>query len=154
MGTFIDTIVVCTLTSLVILLTGAYMTPNPDVPGSTLTSTALTAFAFDAAIPVIGGKLVAVCSALFGFSTLIGWYYYGERCFEYLFGLKIINLYKTVFVIAIFFGTILQGEQLQIVWDVGDLSNGLMALPNLIGLIALSGMVFKITNEYIKGDKI
>ncbi len=153
-GTFIDTIVVCTLTSLAILLTGAYTAPNPAVPGESLTSTALTAFAFDAAIPVVGGKLVALCSALFGFSTLIGWYYYGERCFEYLFGLKTIKLYKIVFIIAIFCGAILQGKQLQIVWDIGDLSNGLMALPNLIGLIALSGMVYRITNEYIKGDKI
>ncbi len=154
MGTFVDTIVVCTLTSLVILLTGAYITPDPSVPGNTLTSTALTAHAFGTSIPYFGGKIVAFSSALFGFSTLIGWYYYGERCFEYLFGLKTINLYKAVFVIVAFFGAILQGERLQIVWNVGDLSNGLMAAPNLIGLIFLSGMVYKITNEYIKEDKI
>jgi len=152
--TFIDTLVVCTITALVIILTKAYLVPNPEVPGETLTSSALTAHAFSSSIPWAGGKIVAICSALFGYSTLIGWYYYGERCFEYLFGLKTIKYYKVVYVALAFVGANLQGEHLQIVWDLGDLSNGFMAVPNLIGLIFLSGMVYKITDEYIKGNKV
>jgi len=152
--TFIDTLIVCTMTALVIILTKAYLIPNPEVPGETLTSSALTAEAFSAAIPWAGGKIVAISSALFGYSTLIGWYYYGERCFEYLFGLKTIQYYKIIYVSLIFIGAILQGPQLQIVWDIGDLSNGMMAAPNLVGLICLSGMVYKITDEYVKGNKI
>jgi len=152
--TFIDTLVVCTMTALVIIITKAYLIPNPAMPGETLTSTALTAHAFNTNIPWAGGKIVAFASALFGYSTLIGWYYYGERCFEYIFGLKKIRYYKLVYVCLTFIGALLQQERLQIVWDMGDLSNGFMAVPNLIGLICMSGMVFKITNEYIQGNKV
>ena len=154
MGTFIDTIVVCTMTGLIIIITGAYLVPDPSLQGATLTSTALTTHAFSTDIPVIGGTIVAFSSALFGYSTLLGWYYYGERCFEYLFGLKTIRYYKTVYVILTFVGSMLQGEHLQIVWNIGDLVNGLMAVPNLLGLICLSGIVYKITTEYIKENKI
>lgn len=152
--TFIDTLVVCTITALVILLTKAYHAPDPEHPGLALTSSALTAHAFSSSIPWAGGKIVALSSALFGYSTLIGWYYYGERCFEYLFGLKTIKYYKVIYLTLAFIGANLQGEHLQIVWDLGDLSNGFMAVPNLIGLICLTGMVHKITDEYIKGNKV
>jgi len=166
--TFIDTIVVCTITAMVILLSGKYLgnlsaaqlTINPellDAAGNideNMVSTALTASAFNQSIPYVGGKIVAFSSALFGYSTLIGWYYYGERCFEYLFGLKRINYYKVIYVCLTFTGAMLQKSKLTIVWNLGDLSNGLMAVPNLIGLIFLSGMVFKITNEYVRGNKI
>ncbi|MCP4570672.1 MAG: alanine:cation symporter family protein, partial [FCB group bacterium] len=145
--TFIDTLVVCTITALVILVTGAYL-PGGNAAGEQLTSSALTAQAFSTGLHSSGGTIVAICSALFGYSTLIGWYYYGERCFEYLFGLKKIKFYKVIYVCLTFIGAILQGEYLQIVWDMGDLSNGLMAVPNLIGLICLSGVVYRITEEY------
>ncbi len=154
MGTFIDTILVCTMTGLVIILTGSYLVPDPNVAGATLTSTAMTTHAFSAEIPVIGGMVVAFSSALFGYSTLLGWFYYGERCFEYLFGLKTINYYKAIYVILTFIGSILQGKNLQVIWNIGDLNNGLMAVPNLLGLLLLSGMVYKITAEYIREDKI
>ncbi|MFC1564562.1 alanine/glycine:cation symporter family protein [candidate division KSB1 bacterium] len=166
--TFIDTIVVCTITALVIIVSGQYITnlgaaetfaisdAIRDAAGNVnedMVSTALTAAAFNSTIP-FGGKIVALSSALFGYSTLIGWYYYGERCFEYLFSLKKIKYYKIIYVCLTFVGSILQKENLTIVWNLGDLSNGLMAVPNLIGLVFLSGMVFKITKEYVDGNKI
>ncbi|MCP4727401.1 MAG: alanine:cation symporter family protein, partial [bacterium] len=118
-----------------------------------MVSTALTAAAFNSTIPY-GGKIVALCSALFGYSTLIGWYYYGERCFEYLFSLKKIKYYKVIYIVMTFVGAILQKDNLTIVWNLGDLSNGLMAVPNLFGLLFLSGMVYKITREYVDGNKV
>jgi len=151
--TFIDTLVVCTITALTIIVTGAYSFESVEA-GTQLTSTALTASAFNLGLHSSGGVIVAICSTLFGFSTLIGWYYYGERCFEFLFGLKKIMFYKVVYVCLIFCGAIMQGESFSIVWNLGDLSNGLMAAPNLVGLIFLSGLVYKITDEYVKGNKI
>ncbi len=166
--TFIDTIVVCTITAITIIVSGVYVTnlgsPDAmaindairDVAGNVnedMVSTALTAAAFNSTIPV-GGKIVALCSALFGYSTLIGWYYYGERCFEYLFSLKKINYYKVIYILMTLTGALLQKDNLTIVWNMGDLSNGLMAVPNLVGLIFLSGVVYKVTNEYVKGNKI
>ncbi len=166
--TFIDTIVVCTITALVIIVSGQYITnlgaPDAfaineairDAAGNVnedMVSTALTAAAFNSTIPY-GGKIVALCSALFGYSTLIGWYYYGERCFEYLFSLKRIKYYKVIYIVMTFIGAILQKDNLTIVWNMGDLSNGLMAVPNLFGLLFLSGMVYKITKEYVDGNKI
>jgi AGCS family alanine or glycine:cation symporter len=165
--TFIDTLVVCTITGLVILISGKYLMNfgtagvaiNPELLTAAgeinedMVSTALTAASFNQSIPY-GGSVVALSSALFGYSTLIGWYYYGERCIEYLFGLKKIQYYKVIYVILTFTGAILQGDSLTIVWNLGDLSNGLMAVPNLFGLIALSGMVYKITHEYVSQDKI
>ena len=147
-GTFIDTIVVCTMTGLVILMTGSYQY------GSELTSIDLTTAAFSGAIPLLGGNIVAFSSALFGYSTLLGWYYYGERCFEYLWGLGTIKYYKVAYVGLVFVGALLQGDYKQVVWDIGDLSNGFMAFPNLVGLLALSGLVFKLTGEYVREDKI
>ena len=98
--------------------------------------------------------MVAFSSALFGYSTILGWYYYGERCFEYLWGLGTIKVYRVVYVGLAFVGALLQGENMQVVWDFGDLSNGFMAFPNLVGLLVLSGLVFKLTREYVREDKI
>jgi len=151
--TFIDTIVVCSVTGLIILITGAYL-PENNPAGVQLNSTALTAHAFNTTLPWIGGKIVALSSALFGYSTIIGWYYYGERCFEYLFGLKQIKYYKIVYITLTFCGSVLQKDLLTVVWNVGDIANSLMAAPNLVGLIALSGVVYKITKEYVEGNKI
>ena len=143
-GTFIDTIVVCSMTALVIIVSGQW--------NSGLDSTALTVSAFNTAIP-FGGAIVALGSALFGFTTLIGWYYYGEQCLEYLFGLKITRGYRIVYITLTFIGSILQRENLIIVWNVADIVNIFMAVPNLIGLLLLSGVVAKMTEEYFKKDK-
>lgn len=146
-NTFIDTIVVCSCTAFVILATGAYL-PESNAAGVRLTSSALTVQAFSLQLGKAGGVIVSASSALFGYSTLIGWYYYGERCFEYLFGLKTIRYYKAVYVALTFTGALLQEERLQIVWELGDLSNGLMALPNLVGLIFLARTVRRVTDRH------
>jgi len=144
MEVFIDTIVVCMMTALVIILTGRWT--------SGLDSTALTISAFNSTIP-FGGVIVALSSALFGFSTVIGWCYYGEQCLEYLFGLKITKPYRMVYLFLTFIGAILQKENLIIVWNVGDMANALMSVPNLIGLILLSGVVGKVTKDYFTKDR-
>jgi len=144
MGTFIDTILVCSMTALVIIVSGQW--------NSGLDSTALTVSAFNTAIP-FGGAIVALGSALFGFTTLIGWYYYGEQCLEYLFGLKITKGYRIVYVTLTFIGSILQAENLIIVWNVGEVALVFMAIPNLIGILLLSGVVAKMTEEYFKKGK-
>jgi len=142
LGTFIDTLTVCTMTALVIIITGQW--------SSGLDSTALTTAAFNAGLFGIGGYLIPFASLLFGFSTLLGWSYYGEQCLEYIFGLKIVKGYRIAFVLMCLAGSLLQGEQLSLVWNIGDIANATMAVPNLIGLIGLSGIVMKITKEYLK----
>jgi AGCS family alanine or glycine:cation symporter len=136
---FIDTIIVCSLTALAIILSGQWT--------SGLDSTALTASAFNSVIPH-GGAIVALGSALFGFSTLIAWAYYGEQCLEYIFGLKITKIYRVMFVCLIFLGSVLQQKNLIIVWNIGDFANALMSIPNLIALILLSGVIARATKEF------
>ncbi len=144
MGVFIDTIVVNTLTTLSIVITGMYLKTAFFGAKEALTSTALTAAAFSSVIPK-GGIIIALSSFLFGYSTLIGWSYYGEKCWEYIFGTKIIMPYRLIFVILIFIGAVVQGEHLNIIWYLGDSANALMAIPNLIALIALAKVVRDIT---------
>ena len=128
-GVFIDTIIVCTITALVILSSGKWT--------SGMTSTELAAAAFESVIP--HGHLIVVFSALlFGFSTLLGWSYYGEQCVQYFMGIKVVNFYRYVFVLFVFLGAVIK---LELVWSIGTIANACMALPNLIGLIALSGLV-------------
>ncbi len=151
-GTFIDTICVNTLTTLTIVLTGAYKLTEAwrgaDFVDN-LTSTALTAHAFNTVIP-FGGYIIAVASFLFGYSTLLAWCYYGEQCFKYLAGVKVSKLYRYVFLILLFIGALLQGEHLNIVWYVGDSFNAFMAAPNLLALFLLTGFVARFTNDYFK----
>ena len=142
LGTFIDTLTVCTMTALVIIITGQW--------SSGLDSTTLTTSAFNAGLFGFGGVLVPFASLLFGFSTLLGWCYYGEQCLEYMFGLKVTKGYRVAFVLLCMAGSVLQGEQLSIVWNIGDIANATMAVPNLIGLIGLSGIVMKVTKEYLR----
>lgn len=144
MGTFIDTVIVCSLTALVIVLTGAIETGNNSI--------ALTRAAFESQLDWFGGTVVSFGSFLFGFSTLLGWCYYGEQCIRYLLGPWVIRPYRVVFIIFLFFGAILQGRYLQIVWYIGDISNAFMAFPNLLGLILLSGMVAKLTSRALRQD--
>ena len=136
---FIDTIIVCSMTAFIILSSGMWTDPSYQKASGDLTAAAMaTSIPFATAI-------VALSSFLFGFSTLIGWYYYGEKCFEYLFGSSAIMLYKIVFVVLIFVGAVIE---VRLAWAVGTLLNGFMALPNLIGLAVLLPVVRKITRDY------
>lgn len=138
---FIDTIVVCSMTAFIILSSGmwteaAYQGRSGD----------LTAAAMATTIP-FATLIVAVCSLLFGFSTLIGWCYYGEKCFEFMFGSKVVPAYRVAFVIFIMVGAV---SAVPLVWAIGTLLNGFMAFPNLIGLLFLIGTVKRITVDYFK----
>jgi len=134
---FIDTIIVCTITALINLSSGMWQ--------SGLDGTAMTAAAFSKSVPVIGGLVVAFSSLLFGYSTIIGWYYYGEQCMRYLFGIKVTYPYRVIFVILVFSGSVIS---LKLAFYIGDIANALMAFPNLVGLALLSGTVGLTTREF------
>ncbi|HEY0874188.1 MAG TPA: sodium:alanine symporter family protein [Vicinamibacterales bacterium] len=136
---FVDTIVVCSMTAFIILSSGMWTDPAYQQASGDLTAAAMST-----SIPFATG-IVALSSFLFGFSTLIGWYYYGEKCFEYLFGSGAIMLYKVTFVALIFLGAVIE---VRLAWAIGTLLNGFMALPNLIGLAFLVPVVRKITRDY------
>ena len=146
-GTFIDTGLVNTLTTLSIVVTGMYLKTAAFGATDGLTSTALTAAAFGSVIPN-GGYIIALSSFLFGYSTLLGWCYYGEKCLEYIFGEGVVYSYRFVFLSLLFAGSILQGVHLNIVWLIGDTANAFMAFPNLVSLILLSGYLGKVTRDY------
>ncbi|MGI9460987.1 MAG: alanine/glycine:cation symporter family protein [Alphaproteobacteria bacterium] len=146
MGTFIDTIIVCSMTALVILTSGAWTELNDAGTGG-LDAAIVTGYAFDSAF--LGGKyLVTAALLLFAFTTIIGWSYYGERCWQYLFrntkGLTSLYVYRIAFILAIVFFSV---QNTTFVWNVADTLNGLMALPNIIGLLILSPLVFKVTKD-------
>jgi alanine or glycine:cation symporter, AGCS family len=137
--TFIDTIVVCTFTGIAIICTGVW--------SSGVTGVELTQMALDTSLPAgIGSQLVAVTLALFAFSTLLGWSYYGERSIEYLLGEGIVIPYRLLFVGAAYLGAV---RSLEFVWLFADVMNGLMALPNLIGLWLLSGIAVRETRAFL-----
>lgn len=137
--TFIDTLVVCTMTALVILTSGVWL---EGVPAGQLTSAS-----FGATMGQAGVVIVAVATALFACSTLIGWNYYGEKAIEYLAGPKAIRPYRVVFVCMVVVGAMLK---LELVWNLSDLMNGLMAIPNIIGLLLLSHVVKEETSRYFR----
>lgn len=139
---FMDTIVICTMTALTIVVTGVW---SSGVDGA-----ALTTLAFNSGLPGPGGIIVAIGILFFAFSTLLSWSYYGERCAEYLFGSKFNTIYKIIFIPFIMVGAI---GGLRVIWDIADTLNGLMAIPNLIGLLGLSSVVFKLTKEYFDNKK-
>ncbi|MCB1230547.1 MAG: sodium:alanine symporter family protein [Verrucomicrobiae bacterium] len=139
MGTFIDSILVCSLTGLALIVTGVW-TGGPDTAGS------MTQAAFSKGLPgTAGGIIVGIGVITFAYSTLLGWSYYGERCVEYLIGLKAIVFYRIIWVIAVVIGSV---GGLRLVWSIADVLNAMMALPNLIALIALSGVVAAETRKY------
>ena len=145
---FMDTIVICTLTSLVVLCSGAAdgHWGESAVAGATTTIAGFsTVFG-----PKFGSSLLAIGLLLFATSTILGWSLYGTRCIEYLLGSKAVRPYQIVFVIVIVLGAV---ADLKLVWDVSDTLNGLMAIPNLIGLLLLSPVVIKVTREYFKAIK-
>lgn len=137
MGVFIDTFIVLTLTALVILSSGLLQPVNGPLQG-----TALAQAAFNAAFGAFGNAFVAICMLFFAFSTIIGWYFFGELNVKALFGKKATKVYAVIVVAFIVVGSTLKVD---LVWSLSDLFNGLMVLPNLIGLLALSGLVVKIT---------
>ncbi len=140
LGTFIDTLIICTLTGLVIVIM--------DVWPSGVSGASLTTMAFSSALP--GGQyVVAVGLCLFAFTTMIGWSFYGERCVVFLFGTKAIMPFRVAWVLAIPLGTVLK---LNTVWLIADILNALMAIPNLIALILLGPLVFRLTREYFESD--
>lgn len=147
MGTFIDTIIVCTMTALVIITSGAWTILGAD--GGGLTGAVLTSTAFQNSIT--GGQyIVTVSLAVFAFTTIIGWSYYGERCWQYLFSEKNLIVYRILWVLAVLgFANV----KVDFVWNLSDTLNGLMAVPNLIGLLLLSPMVFKATREYFASEE-
>ena len=139
--TFIDTIIVVTFTGLVLVTSGAWQ-QGGDHAGT------MTADAFASAIPE-GDKLVAVSIAFFAFSTVLGWSYYGERCMERLVGAGGVIPYRLVFTCVVFIGAV---TELEVVWNFADVMNGLMAIPNLIGLLVLSGLIVRETRRYLDND--
>ncbi|MEE9397464.1 MAG: sodium:alanine symporter family protein [Methylococcales bacterium] len=141
LGTFIDSLVICTLTALVIILTGVWSSGE--------TGASLSALAFETGLVGYGGYLVTFGLIVFAFTTLLGWSYYGERCAEYIFGIKCIVPYRVLWIAAIPTGAV---GKLGIIWLLADVMNGLMALPNLIALLVLSPVIFRVTRDYFRRD--
>lgn len=143
-GTFIDTIVICTMTGLSIVLAGTWNTGLEGV--------AITTAAFQKGLPfppTVAPFILMVCLVFFAFTTILGWDYYGERCLEYLFNrnMTAVKVYRWLYILAVFIGPFMT---VAAVWNIADIFNALMAFPNLIALLALSGVVAKETKSYFK----
>ncbi|WP_261882995.1 alanine/glycine:cation symporter family protein [Vibrio pelagius] len=138
-GTFFDTIIICTMTGLALILTGAWQT---DLSGAAMTT---HAFAIGLNADTIGPMLVSVGLIFFAFTTILGWNYYGERCVVFLFGTKAVLPYKVIFIALVASGAFLK---LDVIWLLADIVNGLMAIPNLIGLILLRQVVIEETKQF------
>lgn len=141
-GTFIDTIIICSMTGLSLVLTGVW---QGDAAGAAMTSAA-----FASAYGFFGSQLLTIALVLFAFTTILGWNYYGERACIYLFGNKGVLPYRLIFIALIASGAFLK---LEAIWILADIVNGLMAIPNLIALIALSGVIVAETNKYLNRHK-
>lgn len=144
-GTFIDTIVICTLTGLSIVLTGAW-----QVDG--LEGVAVTTYAFQNGLPIpeeVSAFILMICLIFFAFTTILGWNYYSERCLEYLSGgnMKHVKIFRWIYILAVFIGPYMT---VSAVWTIADIFNGMMALPNMIALFALSGVVAAETKDFFK----
>jgi AGCS family alanine or glycine:cation symporter len=133
----IDTLIVCSMTAVINLSTGMWQ--------SGLNGAAMTAASFSKTLPIFGGMVVALSSFLFGYTTLIGWYYYGEQCMKFLFGIKVTLPYRVIYVSLCFIGAVIS---IELVFYIGDIANALMALPNLIALFLLSGVVARTSKEF------
>ena len=144
-GTFLDTIIVCTMTGIVLVLTGAWN--NPELAGATVTN-----YAFAQGLGTsIGATIVTVGLLFFAFTTILGWCYYGERCFVYLVGIRGVKLYRLAYIVLVGVGSFLH---LNLIWIISDIVNGLMAFPNLIALIGLRKVVIEETKDYFQRLKI
>jgi AGCS family alanine or glycine:cation symporter len=167
LGTFIDTIVICSITGIAIVATGVIppecnavsIITNDVMPALCDTGPPITIAAFNAALPGLGGHIVTISLALFAFTTILGWSYYGERCAEYLFSEKAVLPYRLIYVAIVFAATmaLYAGEDVDAVintlWIATDTLTGLMAAPNLIALLALSPIVFRLTKDYFAAEK-
>lgn len=136
LGTFIDTIIICTMTALVIIISGAWTSGE--------TGASLSSLAYASSLP-LGEYVITFGLVIFAFTTILGWSYYGERCAEFIFGTKIILPYRLLWIAAVFIGA---SQKVNLIWILADVMNGFMAIPNLIALALLSPIVFKITKEY------
>ncbi|WP_299734443.1 sodium:alanine symporter family protein [uncultured Endozoicomonas sp.] len=142
LGTFIDTLIICSITGLAIITSGLWMSGESGA--------ALTSAAFAQALPGVGNYVIAIALSVFAFTTILGWALYGERSVEYIFGIKAITPYRILWILAIPLGAV---TSLDFVWLVADTLNAMMALPNLIALILLSPVVFKLAKDYFdKGE--
>jgi len=142
-GVMIDTLIICSMTGIVIVMTGSLETG--------FTSTQLTAHAFASVLGGVGGPIVAIGSLLFGYSTIITWCYYGQQCARYIFGPSIVKPYAWLFVIVAFLGAI---AKVPFIWLLTDMLNGAMAIPNLIGLLFLSGVMAKELKDYFSNPEL
>ncbi len=140
-GTFWDTVIICLMTGLVLV---SCIIKHPAIDGLSGNGSELTSMAFSQ-IPYVGLPILIVGLITFAFSTILGWYYYGERCAVYLFGEKIIMVYKVLWVIGVFVGSVVE---LNLIWNLADLMNGLMAIPNIIAVLLLSGVIVSETKRY------
>jgi AGCS family alanine or glycine:cation symporter len=143
LGTFLDTIVVCSITALAILTSTQWSSGE--------TGAALTSLAFDESLPGIGQYIVSFALAVFAFTTILGWAFYGEKCIEFLFGVRAIKPYRVVYILAILAGAV---APLDFVWLMASVFNAMMAFPNLIALALLSPVVFKLTKDYFDGKPV
>ena len=145
-GTFIDTIVICSMTGLSLMVTGAYDAALANGLGGSQ----VTAYAFGNGLgwsSQMGSFVLMVCLAFFAFTTILGWDYYSERCLEYLTNgrMKLVMIYRVIYILAVFIGPYLTVSE---VWTIADITNGLMAIPNCISLILLSGVAARSTKDY------
>jgi AGCS family alanine or glycine:cation symporter len=138
---FIDTILICSMTAIIILISGDWSAVDRD------SAAVMTSHAFGHALPGVGQYFVAVALVLFAFTTILGWCVYGERCAVYLFGHKALKPFRFIFTLVVPLGAM---AELTFVWNLSDLFNGLMALPNLVALLLLSPVVFRMTREYFE----
>ena len=149
LGTFIDTIILCTMTALVIVLSNGWTEINPAT-NAAYNGAALTSYAFGQGLPQVGQYIVTFGIILFAYTTLLGWSFYGERCAEYIFGVKVIPIYRFLWVFAILIGAT---AELNPLWLLADVMNGLMAIPNLLALLLLSPVIFRTTREYFSENR-
>lgn len=142
LGTFIDTLVICSVTGLVIMVSGVWNSGENGAP--------LTAMAFEQLLPGVGSYIVSLGLPIFAFTTILGWSFYGEKCTEYLFGHRFVMPFRLLWVLAIPIGAM---AKLDFVWLLADTLNAMMAVPNLIALLLLSPVVFKLSQEYFAESK-
>lgn len=142
LGTFIDTIIICSITGLAIVVTGAWQSGENGAP--------LSALAFSSTFGSLATPIVMLSLSIFAFTTLLGWSLYGERCAQYLFGEQAVTPFRVVWVLLIPVGAVVN---LKLIWGVADVMNALMAIPNLIALLVLSPIIFKLTKEFFASEK-
>ena len=146
---FVDTIIVCTMTALVILTSGVIELSTGKLAEGTTGDATLVAKAFDSVFSIgginIGSMFIAIAIFLFAFTTVLGWSHYGTKAWEFLFGVKSTFAYRIFFVLIIIFGAVMTSS---LAWDISDTFNGMMMIPNLVGVIVLSPAVYKITKNY------